>query len=137
MPEQVKRTERGWRGHYTYLGKLLFQRNTLLEYDEGFKVVVSTVGGREVDGEPGIVMMSRVNGTYFETVVFHVAGGTPKYPWIDADPNEPVQSIKPIVIGQEEYDRLGRKCDILANNNHEAMVDRVTQMLLEYKIPIG
>ena len=40
---EVKRTERGWAGHFYCSYRCEYHRNTLLEYN-GMKVVVSTVG---------------------------------------------------------------------------------------------
>ena len=40
---EVKRTERGWAGHFCLSYRCEYHRNTLLEYN-GMKVVVSTVG---------------------------------------------------------------------------------------------
>ena len=40
---EVKRTERGWAGHFCCSYRCEYHRNTLLEYN-GMKVVVSTVG---------------------------------------------------------------------------------------------
>lgn len=43
MEEKVKRTERGWCGHFIGGADCMYHRNTLLEYGEQ-KVVVSTIG---------------------------------------------------------------------------------------------
>lgn len=45
---KVKRTERGWAGHFCLWYKCEYHRNTLLEYN-GIKVVVSTVGCLQKD----------------------------------------------------------------------------------------
>ena len=65
---EVKRTERGWAGHFCCSYRCEYHRNTLLEYN-GMKVVVSTVGRLRKD---------MVSGTYedlgykrhFETMAF-------------------------------------------------------------------
>lgn len=43
MEEKVKRTERGWCGHFIGGADCMYHRNTLLEYGEQ-KAVVSTIG---------------------------------------------------------------------------------------------
>ena len=65
---EVKRTERGWAGHFCCSYRCEYHRNTLLEYN-GMKVVVSTVGRLRKD---------MISGTYedlgykryFETMAF-------------------------------------------------------------------
>ena len=65
---EVKRTERGWAGHFYCSYRCEYHRNTLLEYN-GVKVVVSTVGRlrkhpiRKIYGEVG-------HNRYFETMAF-------------------------------------------------------------------
>lgn len=65
---EVKRTERGWAGHFCCSYRCEYHRNTLLEYN-GVKVVVSTVGRLRKD------MVSRTYEdigykSYFETMAF-------------------------------------------------------------------
>lgn len=47
---EVKRTERGWPGHYCCASDCEFRRNTLLEYKDA-KIVVSIVGIMRMDNE--------------------------------------------------------------------------------------
>ena len=73
---EVKRTERGWAGHFCLSYRCEYHRNTLLEYN-GVKVVVSTVGRLRKD---------LINNTYeelghrryFETMAF-IAKENDKY----------------------------------------------------------
>lgn len=73
---EVKRTERGWAGHFCLSYKCEYHRNTLLEYN-GVKVVVSTIGRLRKDW---------INNTYeevghrryFETMAF-IAKENDKY----------------------------------------------------------
>ena len=73
---EVKRTERGWAGHFCLSYRCGYHRNTLLEYN-GVKVVVSTVGRLRKD---------MINNTYdevghrryFETMAF-IAKENDKY----------------------------------------------------------
>ena len=65
---EVKRTERGWAGHFCCSCRCEYHRNTLLEYN-GMKVVVSTVGRLRKD------MFSNTYEDlgykrYFETMAF-------------------------------------------------------------------
>ena len=65
---EVKRTERGWAGHFCCSYRCEYHRNTLLEYN-GLKVVVSTVGRLRKD------MVSNTYEDlgykrYFETMAF-------------------------------------------------------------------
>lgn len=79
---EVKRTERGWAGHFCCSYRCEYHRNTLLEYN-GMKVVVSTVGRLRKD------MISDTYEDlgykrYFETMAF-MANEDDKYNDADVD----------------------------------------------------
>lgn len=79
---EVKRTERGWAGHFCCSYRCEYHRNTLLEYN-GMKVVVSTVGRLRKD------MISYTYEDlgykrYFETMAF-MAKEDDKYNDADVD----------------------------------------------------
>lgn len=65
----LKRTERGWAGHFICSHDCTFRRNTLLEYGD-IKIVVSTVGNlvpKLSTREAETIGYNR----YFETMAFH------------------------------------------------------------------
>ena len=64
---EVKRTERGWAGHFCCSYRCEYHRNTLLEYN-GTKVVVSTIG-RLRDATRG-AFAELGYGSFFETMAF-------------------------------------------------------------------
>lgn len=62
----VKRTERGWAGHFICAERCRFRRNTLLELGD-LSIVVSTVGAMVMGGKRETVGAGR----YYETMAFH------------------------------------------------------------------
>lgn len=75
MKQEVKRTERGWAGHFCCSNRCLFRRNTLLEYEDK-KIIVSTVGQMKLDsGEIYTIGYNR----YYETMAFEVNYADTKY----------------------------------------------------------
>ena len=73
---EVKRTERGWAGHFCLSYRCEYHRNTLLEYN-GVKVVVSTVGRLREDMISNTYMEVGCD-RYFETMAF-IAKENDKY----------------------------------------------------------
>ena len=65
---KVKRTERGWAGHFCLAYRCEYHKNTLLEYN-GMKVVVSTIG-RLRDDTISHTYKELEYGRYFETMAF-------------------------------------------------------------------
>jgi hypothetical protein len=117
--KEVKRTERGWSGHFCCASRCRFRRNTLLECD-GVEIVVSSVGAMYNDNgdleEIGI-------GRHYETKAFHVDKYSGEYK--DAD------------VGKEIF--FESKCalkwhkkgfiDNEANDMHEAVVKEISDNL--------
>lgn len=65
----IKKTERGWGGHFCSAHRCLFRRNTLIEYGDN-KIVVSTVGNM-IDLFDGSNEITPVGADcYYETMAF-------------------------------------------------------------------
>ena len=114
--EHVKRTERGWAGHFICADRCKFRRNTLLEYKD-VKIVVSTVGLMVVDGKFEEIGYNR----YFETKAFHVDKSDTR--WFDADVSREIKF-------QSEWSISEIDADDKANEMHENVVDELTSKLI-------
>jgi len=68
MSERIKRTERGWIGHYICADHCRFRRNTLLEFGD-VRVVVSSVGMYWDKSRNEYVTVGP--GRYYETMAFY------------------------------------------------------------------
>lgn len=110
----VKKTERGWAGHYILSQHCLFRRNTLLEKEET-RVVVSTVGMCVLDNKLHALGLNR----YYETMVF-LARFQNGY-W-DADVTKQIEFDSPWYISEPGKDNE-------ANNMHEAVVAEIEKRL--------
>ena len=112
----VKRTERGWAGHFICAQRCLFRRNTLLEAAE-IRVVVSTVGLMQ-DNDDGFREIGC--NRYYETMAFHALREQDRY-W-DADVSRQVSFDSNWAIDNLDADDK-------ANDMHEAVVDELTKKL--------
>ena len=120
MPDRVKRTERGWGGHFICANRCRFRRNTLLEFD-GVMIVVSTVGLLENRNGKGFDTIG-AGGRMFETMAFHADPNDTRYH--DADVSRQVYFNSPWSINDKT------DADDLANEMHETVVDEISSRLL-------
>lgn len=112
---KVKRTERGWAGHFCASSMCLFRRNTLLEYKD-IRVVVSTVGlMRDILDESKFTMIGG-NSRYYETMAFYAHWVADRY-W-DADVSREFDFESPWCINEVDADDR-------ANDMHEQVVKEI------------
>ena len=116
LPNQVKRTERGWAAHFICANRCRFRRNTLLEHNQT-RIVVSSVGLMEAMQSDEFETIGY--GRYFETMAFY-AQFDGRY-W-DADVCREVEFDSPWMI--DEID-----ADDRANDQHEAVVSELANKL--------
>ena len=123
MEKKVKRTERGWAGHFICADRCLFRRNTLLEYDN-MKIVVSTIGKLLVEKQGMSEIVTVGYERYYETMAFHSNPNDSTYHDIDVE--------KWIELGCDW--QLKEIDDNKANDMHEKAVDWVSKQLVKHKI---
>jgi len=117
---EVKRTERGWAGHFCASDNCRFRRNTLLECGET-KVVVSTVGNyHDSNGKYDQVGVGRD----YETMAFHVDPESGDYK--DIDSGRQILFDAPGAYLVKHGDKF---VDYIANDMHEAVVKEITEKL--------
>lgn len=118
--KEVKRTERGWGGHFIAASQCYFRRNTLLECGE-IKVVVSTIGAYHNSlGEYDQVGLNRD----YETMAFYVDPATGAYNDIDVERQIDFES--PWALEIKKGDKFP---DLKANEMHETVVQELTEKL--------
>lgn len=118
----IKRTERGWAGHFCCAQYCLFRRNTLLEYADQ-KIVVSSVGNYTTGG--GHVEDIGLD-RYYETMAF-IAEKVGDY-W-EADTSQIVYFESPWGISEPGKDNE-------ANSMHENIVAELEQRMLRGQIEV-
>lgn len=116
MKSKVKKTERGWAGHFCASHECMYHRNTLLEYGDR-KVVVSTIGRwLDKDGRNFIEVGSN---RYFETMAF-MAKVNDKYN--DAD-------VRRKVHFSSEWALPSPDMELEADAMHERVVNEISMDL--------
>lgn len=131
--EEVKRTERGWAGHYCCSRDCAFRRNTLLEY-KNKKWVVSTVGCQicHYDLEPyrkkGDIMTIGAN-RWYETMAFESSYDE----YDDADVLEEIEFNSECGIWggtwEEVMEKYDQHPDLAANDMHEKVVEELMEKI--------
>jgi len=128
MPEVVKRTERGWGGHFIAASRCSFRRNTLLEYFD-VKIVVSTVGGFVCKDTNDKLFIEQIgHNRYYETMAFYSDPKDARYH--DADVQRPIDFNSKWGIDHIDADDE-------ANDMHEAVVAELTTKLLAGEVEHG
>ena len=118
--KKVKRTERGWAGHFIASDGCKFRRNTLLECGE-IKVVVSTIGNYyNSQGRYDQVGLDRD----YETMAFYVDPATGDYNDIDVGRQIWFESTWAIQIKKGD-----KYPDLKANDMHETVVQELTEKM--------
>lgn len=117
--KEVKRTERGWAGHFIAAGSCRFRRNTLLECGD-IQIVVSTVGAMYIQGKIEEVGLDR----HYETMAFHVDPKSGDYK--DADVSREIWFDSPCALKVKKTDKY---IDLKANDMHEAVVKEISDNL--------
>jgi hypothetical protein len=119
----VKRTERGWAGHFCSAQDCHFRRNTLLKCGEQ-AVVISTVGAMYHKGSDSPQEIG--NNRWYETMAFMVDEGC-RYE--DADVGRQVYFDSPWSIEGKSFPQAW-DIDLQANDMHERVVAEITAKLL-------
>lgn len=118
----VKRTERGWAGHFICAPSCMFRRNTLLEKGEE-RIVVSTVGAYRYKEKLETI---GAGGRYYETMAFK---SKKEGPYFDADVSEQLSFDSEWAICADSPEGLPDDVDNRADQQHELVVAELTAVL--------
>lgn len=121
----VKRTERGWAGHFICAHRCLFRRNTLLDFGRK-KIIVSTVGMMRDYKEEGSYDTIGGGGRYYETMAFYAKKDGPYW---DVDVGRQISFESEWAICADSVKKLPRDADNKANDMHEAVVSELVERL--------
>jgi hypothetical protein len=118
----VKRTEKGWPGHFCVAASCLFRRHTMLEYAD-IVIGVSTVGNYRPNYGKREEIEEIGYHRYFETMAFHGEPATEENPWRDPDVSRQISFNSEWAISEPWKEQQ-------ANDMHEAVVAEITAALL-------
>lgn len=124
IKDKVKRTERGWAGHFICAENCQFRRNTLLEYGDR-QWVISTVGRLlTTDYETKKLKFDTIGAfnRYYETMAFVATKDEDGY--IDANTSVPIDFESDWAIHDIEIDSEQR-----ANDMHEKVVEELIKKI--------
>lgn len=131
--EEVKRTERGWAGHFCCSRDCAFRRNTLLEYKDK-KWIVSTVGllicRHDIlpDCKKGDIMTVGYN-RWYETMAFESSYDE----YDDADVTKEIEFDSEWGIWgktwEDVMERYNQHPDLAANEMHEKVVNELMEKI--------
>ena len=114
----MKRTERGWAGHYIMAPYCTWHRNTLIEHSDGRGVVISSIGAcsPKQDGHHEMIGAGR----YYETMLFRAKKDGP---YIEADTSRELSVCENMKWCVNEEPAIG--VDLKAEAIHEEHVKYV------------
>lgn len=118
LNKMVKRTERGWAGHFIGGNKCRFRRNTLLETDIE-SIIVSTVGAYDCQGS---IMPIGSAGRYYETMAFRTAR---EGPYTEIDVTKQISFGSDWKICADSPEELPDDVDNQADAMHETVVAEI------------
>lgn len=122
----VKRTERGWAGHFIAADHCRFRRNTLLEYKDR-KWIVSTVGAYHPVSNRSIDTIGHKR--WYETMVFE---GENQSGYIDINVEKQIEPDNDWGIWGDTWDEVMdtyHTPDNAANDMHERIVDEMIEKI--------
>lgn len=119
----MKKTERGWCGHFCCGERCRYRRNTLLEHDDR-RVIVSSVGSFIVKpDDKWITNIGCGNGSgryrYYETMVFEAQR---EGAYWEVDASKELDFYAPDFVCANHAKELPKGVDVLMDQHHDSIV---------------
>jgi hypothetical protein len=125
---EVKRTERGWGGHFICANYCRFRRNTLLQYGDR-RIVVSTVGNYHT--QDGKLETIGAFGRYYETMAFEAQK---EGAYWETNVSQQISFDSEWALCFDEAQKIPEDIDLRADAMHDAVVRKLTEKIV---IPIS